>query len=67
MITDEARGWAEKKFPGFNFTVTARDIAQFAHATEAPTRSISIPRLRGRRVSTMSWLPRFTYVIRMQA
>jgi acyl dehydratase len=33
VITDEARRWAEREFPSFDFEVTATDIAKFAHAT----------------------------------
>jgi acyl dehydratase len=33
VITEEARGWAERDYPRFQMTVTATDIAKFAHAT----------------------------------
>ena len=34
IITDEARGWAEREYPPFRFLVTAADIAKFAYATD---------------------------------
>lgn len=33
VITEEARAWADGKYPDFDFQVTATDIARFAHAT----------------------------------
>jgi acyl dehydratase len=33
VITEEARRWAEREYPSFDFEVTATDIAKFAHAT----------------------------------
>lgn len=33
VITEEARLWADREIPGFEFQVTATDIAKFAHAT----------------------------------
>lgn len=33
VITEEARKWAEREYPRFEMTVTATDIAKFAHAT----------------------------------
>lgn len=33
VITDEARRWADREYPSFEFEVTAIDIAKFAHAT----------------------------------
>jgi hydroxyacyl-ACP dehydratase HTD2-like protein with hotdog domain len=35
VINAEARKWAEREFPQFEFTVTERDIARFAHAIDA--------------------------------
>ncbi len=68
VITDEARRWAEKEFPPFEFTVTGRDIAQFAHATEATDPIHFDPgaaRAAGFRDVVAPAL--FPYVIRMQA
>jgi len=33
VITDEARSWAGREYPTFDFLVTATDIAKFAHGT----------------------------------
>jgi len=33
VITDEARRWAEREYPSFDYRVTASDIAKFAQAT----------------------------------
>jgi len=33
VITDEARSWADRDYPSYDFVVTATDIAKFAHAT----------------------------------
>jgi hydroxyacyl-ACP dehydratase HTD2-like protein with hotdog domain len=68
VITDEARKWAEKEFPPFDFTVTGRDIAQFAHATEA-TDSIHFDREAAREAGFDDVVAPalFPYVIRMQA
>jgi hydroxyacyl-ACP dehydratase HTD2-like protein with hotdog domain len=68
VITDEARGWAEKEFPRFEFTVTERDIAQFAHATEA-TDPIHFDRAAARAAGYDDIVAPalFPYVIRMQA
>ena len=33
VITDEARAWAEREYPEFEFRVTSTDIARFARAT----------------------------------
>ena len=33
VITEEARRWAAREYPHFEMTVTATDIARFAHAT----------------------------------
>jgi 3-methylfumaryl-CoA hydratase len=33
VMTDEARRWADREYPGFEMTVSATDIAKFAHAT----------------------------------
>ena len=33
VITEEARRWADREYPTFDFQVTATDIAKFAHAT----------------------------------
>lgn len=33
VITEEARSWADREYPSFDFQVTATDIAKFAHAT----------------------------------
>jgi 3-methylfumaryl-CoA hydratase len=33
VISDEARSWADREYPSFDFLVTATDIAKFAHAT----------------------------------
>jgi acyl dehydratase len=33
VITEEARLWASRDYPSFDFEVTATDIAKFAHAT----------------------------------
>lgn len=38
VITDEARRWAEQKYPAVSFAVTTRDIAQYAHAIDATDR-----------------------------
>jgi acyl dehydratase len=68
IITDEARSWAEKEFPRFDFTVTGRDIAQFAHATEA-TDPIHFDRAAARAAGFADVVAPalFPYVIRMQA
>jgi hydroxyacyl-ACP dehydratase HTD2-like protein with hotdog domain len=68
IITDEARRWAEKEFPRFDFTVTERDIAQFAHATEA-TDPIHFDRASARAAGYEDVVAPalFPYVIRMQA
>ena len=33
VITEEARAWADRKYPDFDFQVTSTDIARFARAT----------------------------------
>lgn len=68
VITDEARRWAEKEFPRFDFTVTGRDIAQFAHATGA-TDPIHFERAAARAAGFDDAVAPalFPYVIRMQA
>jgi acyl dehydratase len=68
IITDEARSWAEKEFPRFDFAVTGRDIAQFAHATEA-TDPIHFDRAAARAAGFDDVVAPalFPYVIRMQA
>ena len=33
VITEEARAWADREYPEFDFQVTSTDIARFAHAT----------------------------------
>ncbi|MGI9648149.1 MAG: FAS1-like dehydratase domain-containing protein [Acidimicrobiia bacterium] len=33
VIDAEARAWADREYPDFDFPVTATDIARFAHAT----------------------------------
>lgn len=33
VITEEARAWADREYPEFEFQVTYTDIARFAHAT----------------------------------
>jgi hydroxyacyl-ACP dehydratase HTD2-like protein with hotdog domain len=33
VITEEARAWADREYPEFEFQVTSTDIARFAHAT----------------------------------
>lgn len=33
VITEEARDWAEREYPSFEYQVTATDIARFARAT----------------------------------
>lgn len=33
VITDEARSWADREYPSFDYLVTATDIARFAHGT----------------------------------
>lgn len=33
VITEEARRWADRAYPGFSYRVTAVDIARFARAT----------------------------------
>jgi len=33
VITDEARAWADRDYPSYEYVVTATDIAKFAHAT----------------------------------
>jgi len=68
VITDEARGWAEKEFPRFIFTVTARDIAQFAHATEATDQvHFDAEAARAAGFHDVVAPALFPYVIRMQA
>lgn len=32
MITDEARRWADREYPAFEFLVTAREIQKYSHA-----------------------------------
>jgi acyl dehydratase len=68
VITDEARSWADKEFPRFDFKVTGRDIAQFAHATEA-TDPIHFDReaARASGFDDVVAPALFPYVIRMQA
>jgi acyl dehydratase len=68
VITDEARKWAEKAFPLYEFTVTGRDIAQFAHATEATDPIHFDPEAaRAAGFEDVVAPALFPYVIRMQA
>jgi acyl dehydratase len=68
VITDEARRWAEREFPRFEFTVSRRDIAQFAHATEATNPIHFDPAAAAAAGFQDVVAPSlFPYVIRMQA
>ena len=68
VITEEARRWAEKEFPAFEFTVSRRDIAQFALATEANDPIHFDPAVAAAAGFDDVVAPSlFPYVIRMQA
>ena len=67
VITEEARRWADREYPTFDFTVDARDIAKYAQAIEADDpihfdKSVAIA--AGFRDVVAP--PMFPYVIRMQ-
>lgn len=68
IITEEARSWAGKEFPPFEFIVTGLDIARFAHAVEA-TEPIHFDRAAARAAGFADVVAPalFPYVIRMQA
>lgn len=68
VITEDARKWANRDYPRFEMTVTATDIAKFAHAT-GETNPIHFDReaavAAGYRDVVAPTL--FTYVVRMHA
>ncbi len=68
VITEEARRWADREYPPFEFTVGSRDIAKYARAIEAEDPIHFDPasaREAGFRDVVAPAL--FPYVIRMQA
>lgn len=68
VITEEARDWANRDYPGFEMQVTAVDIARFAHATGETN-----PIHYDRDAAVAAGYPDvvaptlFTYVVRMHA
>ncbi len=68
VITEEARQWANRAYPDYEFDVTSRDIARYAHAIEA-TDPIHFDRAAARQEGYRDVVapPLFPYVIRMQA
>ena len=68
MITEEARLWANREYPSFDFEVTATDIAKFAHAT-GETNPIHFDKAAAVAAgySDIVAPTLFTYVVRMHA
>ena len=68
VITDEARAWAEREYPTFEFQVTPTDIARFARAT-GETNPIHFDRDEAATAgySDVVAPTMFPYVIRMHA
>jgi 3-methylfumaryl-CoA hydratase len=68
VITEEARRWADRAYPRFEMTVTATDIAKFAHAT-GETNPVHFDREAARRAgySDVVAPTLFPYVVRMHA
>ena len=68
VITEEARLWADREYPSFDFEVTATDIAKFAHAT-GETNPIFFDKdaAVAAGYSTIVAPTLFTYVVRMHA
>lgn len=68
LITDEARAWADREFPTFEFPVSPIDIARFARAT-GETDPVHYDREAAveRGFSDVVAPPYFTYVVRMHA
>jgi len=68
VITEEARLWADREYPSFDFEVTATDIAKFAHAT-GETNPIHFDKEAAVAAgySTIVAPTLFTYVVRMHA
>jgi acyl dehydratase len=68
VITEEARLWADREYPGFEMQVTATDIARFAHAT-GETNPIHFDREAAVDAGYTDVVAPtlFTYVIRMHA
>ncbi len=68
VITEEARRWADREYPSFEFLVTATDIAKFAYATGETN-----PIHYDREAAVAAGYPDvvaptlFTYVVRMHA
>ena len=68
VITDEARRWADRQYPSFDFEVTATDIAKFAHATgEANPIHFDKDAAVAAGFSDVVAPTLFTYVVRMHA
>lgn len=68
VVSDDARRWAEREYAAVTVAVTARDIAQYAHAIEATDRihfDHDEAHTAGYRGVVAPSL--FPYVIRMQA
>jgi acyl dehydratase len=68
VINDEARQWAERRYPTFTMTVSATDIAKFAHAT-GETNPIHFDPEAARAAGHPDVVAPtlFTYVVRMHA
>ncbi len=68
VITEEARLWADRGYPSFTMTVTATDIANFAHAT-GETNPIHFDRAAAAAAGYPDVVAPtlFTYVVRMHA
>jgi len=68
VITEEARLWANREYPSFDFEVTATDIAKFAHAT-GETNPIHFDKEAARASGYPDVIAPtlFTYVVRMHA
>ncbi len=68
VITEEARAWADREYPEFDFPVTATAIARFAHAT-GETNPIHFDKERAVEAGYSGVVAptMFPYVIRMHA
>lgn len=68
VITEEARGWAERTYPSHQFTVGERDIRKYAIAV-GETNPIHLDPEAARKAGHRDVVapPLFPYVIRMQA
>jgi acyl dehydratase len=68
VITEEARAWADREYPPFSMTVTATDIAKFAHAT-GETDPIHFDKAAAEAAGHADVVAPtlFTYVVRMHA